>query len=308
MPGERLKRKRILGAAIEDTPGTAETLDAGDAAINAYDAIIQPDFEYTERPKNGSMSQNAPIPGAYRAKCTFWTELIGGSGTILQVLLQGCGCKLSTGVLTPESIPPTDASSGAKTLTIGIWQHGRLKQIHGAQGNCILRMVAGQAVRVEFEFFGVWEEPVDDTAVEPTYPTAAPLKFASGALTLGGYAIKTQKLDWDFGNNVIYRYDGSSVGGILMAGITDRNPKVSIDPEATLVADHDMYGKALGSTPGALSLTLGATGNKAVFAAPKAVPRFPTEGDRDKLEVDDTELVLCGNTAAGDDEWSITFS
>lgn len=308
MAGERLKRKRILGAAIEATPGTAETLDAGDAAINVYDAVIQPDFEYTDRPKNGSMSQLAPIPGARKGKCTFKTELIGGTGTILQVLLQGCGCKLSAGVLTPQSKPPQESGSSTKTLTIAIWQHGKKKQIHGAQGNAVLRMQAGAMVEVEFEFSGVWDEPVDEALVSPTYPTAAPLQLQSGAISLGSWSLKTQKLDFDLGNNVVYRFDGSAKGGIFAAAITDRNPKIAIDAEATLVADNDIYGLALASTAQAFAATMGSTGNKVAIAAPKAVVRMPQEGDRDKLEIDDAELVLCANTDAGDDEWSITFS
>jgi hypothetical protein len=293
-----------VGAAIESTPGTAEVLDATDAAMNCYDAEIQQDIEYFPRPKQGSMSQISPIPGAYRAKATFKTDLVGGSGTLLQILLQGCGAGLTTGVLAPESIPPTGAGAKSKTLTIGIWQHGRLKQIHGAQGNAILRMKAGDPVFVEFEFFGVWDAPVDAAAVSPTYPTTDPVKFVSGTMTLGSWALKTQKLDFDFGNEVVYRYDGNAVGGICMAAITDRNPKISIDSEATLIADNNIYGLALAATEAAFALALSGV----AIAAPKVVPKLPTEGERDKLETDDTDLILCGNAAAGDDEWTITFS
>jgi hypothetical protein len=294
MPGERLKRKRIVGASIESVPGTAEVLDATDAAMNCYDAVIQQEVDYTPRPKQGSMSQIAPIPGALKGKATFKCDLIGGATSYLTTLLQGCGCGLTTGVIAPESIPPTGAR-----------QHGRLKQIHGAQGNAVIRMKAGEPCFVEFEFFGVWDAPTDAAAVTPTYPTTAPVKFVSGSMTLAAWALKTQKLDFDFGNEVVYRYDGNAVGGICMAAITDRNPKISIDSEATLVSDNNIYGIATATTHAAFSLTLGAV----AIAAPAVVPKLPTEGERDGLETDDTDLILCGHTTdTGDDEWTITFT
>lgn len=307
MPGERLKRKRILGVSIEASPGVAETLDAADAAIIVYDAVIQPEIEYTARPKNGSMSQSPPIIGATKGKASFKTELIGGASTALVTLLQGCGLLNTAGVLTPQSMPPTADSSGTKTLTIAIWQDGKKKQIHGAQGNAVFRGMAGQIVLVEFEFSGVWDTPVDEALVSPTYPTATPLRLSGGTHQWSSWDIYSQKWDFDLGNEVVYRYDAGSVGGILMAAITDRNPKISVDAEASLLDDHDIFTASEVSSTGVYELSIGVSGNRFTLDAPAAMPKLPTEGERDKLETDEIEFILCADDDDGDDEFSLTF-
>ena len=48
-----LRRKRVLAAAIEGTVGTAESLDAGDGAMNVYNAVIQPGITAIQREGQG---------------------------------------------------------------------------------------------------------------------------------------------------------------------------------------------------------------------------------------------------------------
>lgn len=75
MAEPRLRRKRIFAAAIESTPGTAETLDAGDAQFVAYDVEINPDIEFVERPaEQGSFSQPPGITAGEMGGITVTVE------------------------------------------------------------------------------------------------------------------------------------------------------------------------------------------------------------------------------------------
>ena len=75
-----LKRKRILAAKIEATPGTAETLAAADAAFNVYEVTVQHEIEKTAREGQGSFGHLPSTSGAHKGRITFKTDL-GWDGT-----------------------------------------------------------------------------------------------------------------------------------------------------------------------------------------------------------------------------------
>ncbi|MCP4229742.1 MAG: hypothetical protein GY771_06300, partial [bacterium] len=90
-----LTRKRVLAAAIESTVGTAETLDATDAAYNVFDAEITPNIAMTARTQQGGFGNLEAPPEGYGASISFHTELTGdGSGGVpgwADVFFPACG-------------------------------------------------------------------------------------------------------------------------------------------------------------------------------------------------------------------------
>lgn len=170
--------------------------------------------------------------------------------------------------MTPVSIAP-EGASGAKSLTVAVFANGKKKQIHGAVGNCKISLEAGKLAVMEWEFTGVWDAVADVALPAPTYVTTAPLRWVNG-FTIAGTATKVSKYEFDLGNEVTVRTDPNAVGfGVALGQITDRKPKITIDPEAALVATTDYYGQMLAGTLLSLIATLGTTGNICTITAPK---------------------------------------
>lgn len=298
-----LARKRILAAKIETDAGAAETLTAADAAINVFDARLVPAIETEERPGQGGLSPLAGVPGALAGECTFWTELIeAGQAQPLwaATLLPACGfVDAGGGVYGPISEGPGD---NVKTLTLGLYQDGKLFQLRGAAGNAVIRLTSGRMARIEFTFRGIWDAPTDVALLEPTYPTAGPLKFAGSGLEIGEWEATVAELALDLGGEVQMREDSADPSGYASAIITGRRIRATLNPEATLVAGNDLYGQWLGRTPAALSLALGAV----EFAGPAVQVVRASPEDRAGIATDAVELQFNRASDAGDDELSIT--
>lgn len=304
-----LRRKRTLAAKIETTVGEAETLANADGAFNIFDAKMVSDLENEERIGQGSFSRLPSVPGALGGTCTFTTELLGGSSDPkwATVFLPACGYVGTTGVYAPVTGAP-GGSGGVKTITIGLYEDGRLKQMRGCMGNAVFKFTAGKKVMIEFTFRGIWDEPVDASILTPTYPTTAPLRFVSSSLAIGSWSPKASEVTIDLGNNVVLREDSADASGYVSAVVTDMNPTGTIDPEAELITDNDTYGDWLSRAEAALAIALGATNNGVDFDAPKLQFSKVDDGDRNLLQTDPITFQLNRSASAGDDHLTITFS
>lgn len=317
-----LTQRRVLAAAHEATIGTAESLSASEAAFNVFDAEINPSIDMSDRPAQGSFSNLTSIPQDYGAEVSFAVE-VHGSGTEESTggesvpewaknFLPACG--LTTDPTSPEftlsSAPPTGGSdqSAVRTLTIGVYEDGVLKTIKGAMGTATFNFTAGQLARVEFTFTGVWDGHKDEALVDPDYPTVQPPRWDQGSLTVGSWNPTVETLSVDLGNNVVLRQDATSDSGLISALITNREVTGSLNPEAELVADHDVYGDWKNVNTAALSLTIGDTGdgNTMNIDAPAFQVTSVSEGDRNGIQTDDVSFAA-RRSSADDDELTITF-
>jgi hypothetical protein len=301
-----LRRKRVLAAKIEGTPGTAESLSASDAAFNVFNATMQPTITQEEREGQSAFSPLPSIPGALSGTCTFSIELTGGGSTPAwaSTFLPACGLVESSGTFTPKSEGP---GSNVKTLTIGLYENGLVKKLRGAMGNAVFIFISGQRIMVEFTFTGIWVPPTDATILAPTYPTATPLRFVSADLTLGSYTPVMRELRLDLGNVVTLREDANDPSGYVSAIITGRKMVGTMDPESKLVATEDSYGKWLNLTERAMSINVGSTGNMVDFDAPRLQFTNLQEGDRNGIQVDTISYQLNRSAAGGDDELTIAM-
>ncbi len=305
-----LYRKRVLGAKIETTPGTAVSLTGTDASFHAWDVKIDPDIAMTERQGQGGFGMLASVPEGYKGKASFKIDS-GWDGTSTEpswadTFLPACGMVKSGG---NQFYPKTeDAGSNVKTLTIGCWLDGMFKSLSGCAGNAKLVCPTGKMAYWEFEFQGVWITPTDVSIVSPTYPTAKPLRYANSTTSWNSVALCLSNLTLDFGNEITMLECGAA-NGYERAIITGRNPKVTGDPESKLVATADRYGQFLSMTEGALTWDLdGPTNSLITIAAPKAQIVKATEGDRNKIVVDTLEWQLNRNGSTVDQEFSILFT
>jgi hypothetical protein len=315
-----LTRRRVLAAKVEATCGTAETLTSAEGVFNVFDAAMQPQIETMERRGQAVFGRIPGVPAAYGGQCTFAVEL-HGSGTPAtpkpnwaSTFLPGCGLIDSGGtkVFKPSSVSPTGGTTDAavRTVTIGLYEDGLFKVIKGAMGNAVMIFTAGQVVRIEFTFTGVWVPPTDVGMLAPTYPTVKPLRFASSAIAIGAWNPTLQELRMDLGNDVQLREDSSKTEGYVTAVVVDRRINGTLNPESKLVAGNDLYGNWLAGAEAALAMSLGAgsDGNTVAFSGPKCQYTGVQEGERNGLLIDEVTYQLNRSAAAGDDELAITFS
>lgn len=305
-----LKRKRVLAAAIESTPGTAESLSASDGVFNAYDIIAQAQLPVEQRESQGSFGRLPGVPGPRAGTLNFKVDC-GWDGTATiptwaSVLLPMCGWVNSSGTLTPRSEAP---GTNVKTGTLATYVDGVKKMLAGAAGNWRLVLPAGRMAYLEFAFTGVWQPVTDVSLITPTYPTALPLRYASATTTFDSVAQCVEQMVFESGNEIKLRECGGSAAGFDYALIVDRTPKITANPEAALVATDDRYGDWLAGTEAALSVVLdGPTDADITLSAPKAQYMNVQEGEREKLVIDDVEWQCNKNGATADQELSIVFN
>jgi hypothetical protein len=305
-----LKRRRVLAASIEATSGTAETLDASDASFNVYNITVSQAVEMQQREGQGGFARIASIAGGHQAKVTFTIDA-SWDGTATEpawadTFLPCCGWVKTGQVYTPRSEAP---GANVKTCTINVYTNGIMEQIYGAAGTFKLVCPTGRAAYFEFDFTGIWSGRSDAAILSPTYPDALPMRYAASTTTWNSVALCLENLTLDSANTIQMRECAANVGGYHAAIITDRQVKVTGNPEAKTVATQDRWGAFLASTESALTWDLdGPTNSKMTIAAPKAQVMNINSGDRNGLLTDEIEWQCNRNGSNVDQEASITFT
>lgn len=303
-----LTRLSVVAAKVETVVGTAETLTAAEGTFSAYDADIQASIEVERREDEGTLNNLTGVAGSRIGVCKFKTDIFIGSGqpSWASTLFPGCGWVASTGVYTPRSEAP---GSNVKTLTVGLFENGLYKSIAGAVGNFNIVLPTGKKGYIEWEFRGVWQAPVDSALIAPTNPTADALRFASGTATWGGVDMLTSQITINSGNQITDREDVSTAAGYISCLITDRQPKVTADPESELVGTDDRFGQWIANTEAALALSMdGPSSSSFAVAVPKAQITNVQEGNRNRLRTDSIEWMCNKNGTTKDQECSITIT
>lgn len=313
-----LMRRRVLAAKVESTIGTAEVLSATEAAMNIYNPKIQCTSEMEERLIQGSFGRLPSIFGAKVGVATFRTNLEwDGSATEplwADTFFPACGWVKSGQVYTPRTEGP---GSNVKTVTIGLYQHDGssgtvFKSIAGAMGTFVVTLPTGKLGYIDWTFTGIWQEPTNETMLAPTYPTVSSLKYNGGLAEWNNVNLCVESAKVDAGNTVIMR-ECPTTDGYISAYITDRVPKVTVNPEASTIAAQDRWAAWLANTEYALELDVGGptgTSSNAVlsFDAPKAQIINNQEGERKGLVTDEIEFQCNANGSTADQELSITFT
>ena len=304
-----LKRKRVLAAEIEATPGTAATLTAADAGFNVYDVMAQTETELEAREGQGAFGMDSSVVGGYKGRVQFKLDASYDGSTVptwATTFLPACGWVNNSGVFTPRTEAP---GTNVKTLTLGVYIDGVRKLLRGCVGTFRLACPSGKTGVFEFDFMGIWDGVTDQTILAPTYPTTKGLRFATSTTTWNSVALQVENMTLDSGNTMILREDSSNVSGFLAGLITNRIVKVTGNPEAKTVATQDRYGKLLDMSEHALTFDLdGPTNSKITIAAPKAQIISISEADRENMVVDEIEWGCNRNGSTVDQEASITFT
>lgn len=309
-----LRRRAVFAAKTESTIGTAESLTGAEGVYNARDFSIVPIVAMTRREAQGGFNHLESIPEGMQGTCTITHDLTYNGTDIptwASVLLPACGwVDNGSGVFSPKSLGP-GGSGYPKTLTIGHYHDGKRRLLSGAMGDFTITCPSGKLAYITFTFTGKYSTNETDTAIiSPTYPTAAPLRFADGSVTWNSVALCTSTVTIAAGNTVIMRecVEADNRTGYKSALITNRAPIITADPEAVLVATQDRDAQWLEWSTEALAVTLNGTGNSTlVINAPAAQIENKQPNNRNDMITDDlTWLATAGSGV--DTELTITFT
>lgn len=297
-----LQRKKLIGFALESTQGTSVLSSVTTAnGILAYDAKMVPvdlTAQGERRPHGHYLGQIAATVGNQMGRLTFRHEVRHNDGFI--TLLQACGYALNT------SYKPSSSVANHKTLSIKLWEDGRMKALTGAIGTCRLSWSNGGFVTAEWEFIGVWQAP---TAV--SLPSQSPVttvtKYLSAAstFTVGGATVpRVANGTIDLGNTISMREDFAVAAGLVHGVIEDRAPMVELDFEAHLIADFNPFSSLLAGTTAALNLVFSDGTNTLTVTAPALQYMNIGDESRGGRLTDPSTFRCCASS--GDDE--LTFA
>jgi hypothetical protein len=306
----QLKRKRVLAAKIEATPGTAETLLAADASFNVYNLIAQQEIEMESREAQGGFGMHPSLAGGRKGRITFSIDS-SWDGTATKpswadTFLPACGWVKSSQVFTPRTEVP---GANVKTLTMAIYQDGMRKILAGCAGTFTMNNPTGRTAVFNFDFQGIWQAPTDVAILAPTYPTSLGLRYASSTTTWDSVALCLENITLDSGNTITIKECAGSVSGYDYALITNRVVTVTGNPESKLVATQDRFGQLIANSEAVLTWNLdGPTNSVLTLSAPKAQIIDIKEGDRNGLVIDDITWQCNRNGSNIDQEISMTFT
>lgn len=316
-----IRAKRIAAIDLEGTSGTAESTADADFNIRLRDIEFDPEIEMYLRPfASGRHSVASAIPGKRKASVTFKYDMAcgaaAGTAPLARKLFLACGATETVTASTSVAYTPlatNDEGSGV-TATIKVMEiptsgNALIYTIKGAMGNMVVTMDdLGQPLVASCTFTGAFVSIADGTALVLTSPdTSVPPAVLAATITHASTAQKIGKFELDFGNEIQLDYAPAEATGYLAAYISNRMPKLSINPKAELVATNAHYTRWAAGTEAAFSLVTAASGGlKWTIAASKAQLITNKVGDRNGSVIFDQQYDL--HETSGNDEWSITQS
>ncbi|MBE0596851.1 MAG: hypothetical protein IH614_06265 [Desulfuromonadales bacterium] len=310
-------KRRVIAAKIEQAEGVPEALTAAEAGLLVIDPRWTPDI--TMLPRNVIMATFSKLPdlaGARMAQIALKAEVMGrgaafaaGNLPLLSPYLRGCGLAETLDVTGgSEKVTYKRASSGIPSLTMGLYTDGVVKKIAGARGIGKFTGDVGGALYFEATYTGVYVDPTDGAVLAPSYLNLQPPQLLGANFLVDAFAPVLKSFEIDLGNKLAPREDLNSPSGYKSFDLVDGDTRGRMDPEMTLVATHDFYGRWKAGITGALSI--GAFGpaqyNRVKITAPRLVTTKVAEGEREGREIVNVEFQLAMN--AGDDEFVLEFS
>lgn len=280
----------LLLAKIESTYGTDPTpaANANVIAVTKQGITWTPNFERMSRMiLDGTLEKVSGFNVMPSVSLSFRVEIRGNrttgstdtditSGAIAQAieidpLLRACDLAAT---YTAESTngardgyviyTPTVPAAEGDSVTFYYYTGLKLHKVTGAKGTVKGVMEAGKMGYLDFTFSGILNTPTDASIpASPTWLNTKPALFSSSSSTIASYSPVFRKLEFDLGNQVIRRDDANASGGVKGFIITDRNPKLSIDPESVAEATHPIWGDLINSTSRTITAGIGSSsGNR----------------------------------------------
>ena len=249
------------------------------------------------------------------------TGVAFATGTAIQLKDAGGGASITPTIVNaptvgdkwtvwvfPEGFMYRPVSGGFESVTLYMYKDGTLHKMPGARGTFTLEAKAGNYGKFSFTFTGQYVKSVDSPLpASPKYRQLDPPIFEKAHLSVDEYPAVIETLNIDLATTVSVRPDANSPDGYCGVRITDRDVSGGIDPEATLVADHDFWDRLEKATQMVLRARIGETvGNRIWTLAPSVQYTGLTYQDRESMLVYDAGLAF--NGVRGDDELTFCFA
>jgi hypothetical protein len=313
-PTPLLSRRRQLGAAVESTKGTAETIDATEAKFLIINPTITPEYEnFTREYLQSSLSPRGVITTRKMVRLEFSIEAratnnVAATADAWGVLLRGCGFAESVDSLTTKYLPASSLSA-QETLTLKLFMDGFAVTIKGACGNVEMSASVGQPMLWNFSFFGILSEANDAALLTITQESGVPAPFQNLGMTVNTKTPCIESLSINMNNEVEPVICANETEGVEYVAITGRNTELTMNPGLNTDADSDgldYWDLYAADTTLDIAFNLGTTNPKLGFAIPKAQITGISDDDRNGIDVAGLTCVCVQNTDAGDNEFSLT--
>jgi len=326
-------RKTAILAKEETSYGTKPTLDPSVDAIEVVDLSLDITSDFVERnPYKSSYTKTSPLVAKQSYTLSFNVELAGtgtqSNGTTIPRwtrLLKACGCRLISVAETTAGagdgytrvVPYTDSTD---SLSFEVYADGVRFDITGARGKANIVFEANQIARIEFEFNGIYNSPVDATMPTVTYESLqTPVLCRNSQMTMGGtfsngddttntppsvsggYAPILSALNMNINNDLVQREDLNALYGVGAIEIIDRMVEGSLNPDMMKKAEYDIWTLFENGTAQTIKIQNGNTAG-AIFELfiPQSVIKSLGIGDRDSIRTFDIGYTAVGDT---DDEF-----
>jgi hypothetical protein len=283
------------------------------SAVASRGARYTPDSEWTYTATIGSVSGAVAVGeigtgGTSGAKIRVFKALTVSSTEIEYEAISGTIQNAET--VTFEStetgvIGSAPAQSRMPSVTMGLYDDGRLIKMTGSRGSVSISAKVGEPVRLEFTFQGVDNQDTDEALFSGvSYPSnQEPVLLNVGAeLDGASVAVDFESVSVDMSNTVSQRPTPNNASGIKAFTITDRAPNGSFDPESVLPDAYDWYTKWTSGSTFKLEFMIGTTpGNLLLIEMPTLQTSDHSDEEREMHTVDNISFDLV-SSISGDDE------
>lgn len=305
------KKNQLICAKIETTYDTDSVPVVGTDSLLAMDIKFKEVIDVVRRPANvASLSRISSVGGKRNGEMSFSLELKGSgtAGTAPRIGALLRACSFGATVVSNVSVTYLPISSSQESCTIYFFIDGRRHVMTGCRGDVKIKCEAGQMAVAEFSFKGRYADPTLVALSSPTLETTVPAVCKSCVFTYNSkttLVVKTAEIEMN--NTVAMRESLSDTNAVAGFEITERDPMLTIDPEAVIETSYTFRSDALGGSLRAITWVVGATaGNITTFSIPKFNAYWPEYEDRDEILVEKIKGECVQN--AGNDEVSIAFT
>lgn len=304
------KKNQCLLVKVETTYDTDSVPVVGTDSILAIDPKIKEIISTVDRPANiASLSGIPSVAGSKYAEITFSVELKGsgvaGTAPRIGALLRACG--FAQAIVSNVSVTYLPVSASFESVTIYLFIDGRRHVVTGCRGDVKFKCEAGKMAMMDVTLKGRYADPTLVALSTPTLESSTPpvcksCNFSYNSKTT--LVVKTAELDMK--NKVDQRDSISDANAIAGFEITDRNPMLTIDPEATIETSYSFRGDAYVNQR-AISWAVGTVaGNICTFSVPKFNPYWPSYEARGEILCEKITGECTANV--NNDEVSIAFT
>ena len=305
-------RRKVLLAEIESTYNTDPVPTAADNAVLVENLQwASANLRMLARPAvRPSLAALRQVYGGRLLSVTCDVNL-KGSGALgvapdLGVLLRACG--IGETIVASTSVAYSPVSTGHESITMYVYEDGRLVPLTGCRGTWSLNTPVGEFLKLSLTITGHEGTHIDATLVDPTLDSTVPETFRGAGFTVDSFAAKIANFSFDLGNVMSMPPNPNAADGFGEIQIVDRDVNGSIDPLEELVADEDYIGNF--KSGAAMALTTGAIGSTAgnivTITMPAVSYRDSGRADRDGLV--GLNLPFGAHESTTDDDFTITLT